>query len=164
MPPRGRGTDRETPSPRRRAWHSGRLALGRAAIDDLLDRGDLADWTPLAAAILEDPYGTLAETVRELCAAHPMYGTSLLWRSWIDRLRQASTQPTELPRAAPGRAAYRSGPDAGSGREPRRDSAVRRLEARAPRRLSTLERYVSATGGRLHLVAEYPDVSYEIRP
>jgi hypothetical protein len=71
--------------------------LGRAAIDDLLDRGDLADWAPLAAAILEGPYGTLAETVRELCAAHSMCGTSLLWPSWIDRLRQASTEPTELP-------------------------------------------------------------------
>lgn len=42
-------------------------------------------------------------------------------------------------------------------------SDVSKLERRADPRLSTLERYVSATGGRLHLIAEYPDVSYEIR-
>ncbi|MDQ3886519.1 MAG: hypothetical protein M3308_05805 [Actinomycetota bacterium] len=42
-------------------------------------------------------------------------------------------------------------------------SDVSKLERRGDPRLSALERYVSATGGRLHLVAVYPDVSYEIR-
>lgn len=31
--------------------------LGAAAIDDLLDRGDLDDWTPLARAVAADPWG-----------------------------------------------------------------------------------------------------------
>jgi hypothetical protein len=53
--------------------------LGRAAIDDLLDRGDLADWAPLVSVIARDPYGQLADVVLRLCAAHPMYGTSVLW-------------------------------------------------------------------------------------
>jgi hypothetical protein len=43
-------------------------------------------------------------------------------------------------------------------------SDVLKLERRGDTRLSTLERYVSATGGRLRLIAEYPDISYEIRP
>lgn len=64
-------------------------ALGRAAIDDLLDRGDLRDWAPLARAIARDPRGELADTVLHLCAAHPMYGTSVLWSSWIGRLRDS---------------------------------------------------------------------------
>lgn len=62
--------------------------LGRAAIDDLLDRGDLRDWAPLARAIARDPHGQLADTVLQLCAAHRMYGTSRLWTSWIVRLRE----------------------------------------------------------------------------
>lgn len=135
--------------------------LGRAAIDNLLDRGDLADWAPLAAAILKDPYGTLAETVRELCAAHPMYGTSLLWRSWIDRLRRSSGRPQRLAelRASRGLTQVHVARCAGMAQ-----SDVSKLERRGDPRLSTLVRYVSATGGRLHLIAEYPDVSYEIRP
>jgi len=138
--------------------------LGRAAIDDLLDRGDLADWTPLAAAIVGDPYGTLAETVRELCAAHPMYGTSLLWRSWIDRLRRASAAPPSPRRLAELRAVRGLTQVQVASRAGMAQSDVSKLERRGDPRLSTLERYVSATGGRLHLIAVYPDISYEIRP
>lgn len=138
--------------------------LGRAAIDDLLDRGDLADWTPLAAAILEDPYGTLAETVCELCAAHPMYGTSQLWRSWIDRLRRASAEPSPPRNLAELRAVRGLTQVQVASRAGMAQSDVSKLERRGDPRLSTLERYVVATGGRLHLVAVYPGVSYEIRP
>ncbi|MGH2726298.1 MAG: hypothetical protein ACRDKS_04905, partial [Actinomycetota bacterium] len=62
--------------------------LGPAALDDLLDRGDLEAWAPLARIIQRDPWGTRAETVLRLCDAHPMYGTSSLWRAWIARLRE----------------------------------------------------------------------------
>lgn len=137
--------------------------LGRAAIDDLLDRGDLADWTPLAAAIFEDPYGTLAETVRELCVAHPMYGTSLLWRSWIDRLRRASAElpaPRRLAELRTGRGLTQVQVASRAGMA---QSDVSKLERRGDPRLSTIERYVTATGGRLRLVVEYPGARYEIR-
>ena len=33
--------------------------LGDAALDDLLDRGDLRDWQLLAKAIAADPFGGL---------------------------------------------------------------------------------------------------------
>jgi hypothetical protein len=61
--------------------------LGLAGLDDLLDRGDLDDWAPLARAVAADPHGVLADRVHRIVEAHPMYGTSLLWRTWIDRLR-----------------------------------------------------------------------------
>jgi len=67
--------------------------LGPAAIDALLERGDLADWAPLLRAVAHDPWGPTAETVLHLCDAHPMYGTSQLWRAWIER-RRKETQET----------------------------------------------------------------------
>jgi hypothetical protein len=62
--------------------------LGLAALDDLLDRGDLDDWAPLARAVAEDPHGALADKVLRLCDAHPMYGASVLWRAWITCMRK----------------------------------------------------------------------------
>ncbi|MGH9062556.1 MAG: hypothetical protein ACRD0L_01010, partial [Acidimicrobiales bacterium] len=56
---------------------SGRVEeLGLAAIDDLLERGDLADWAPVARAVRADPTGGLADAVLGLCRTHLMYGTS----------------------------------------------------------------------------------------
>jgi DNA-binding transcriptional regulator YiaG len=73
---------------------------GLAALDDLLERGDFADWRPVARAIAEDPFGPLAEDVRRLCDAHPMQGTSSLWRAWIAARRaRALGRSDRLPRA-----------------------------------------------------------------
>ncbi len=62
---------------------------GRAALDDLLDRGDLDDWAPLVEAVAADPDGPLASKILAICAAHPMYGTSTLWPRWITGLRRS---------------------------------------------------------------------------
>ncbi|MGI9032536.1 MAG: hypothetical protein ACR2HY_02410 [Acidimicrobiales bacterium] len=67
---------------------------GRAALDDALDRGDLDEWAPLARSILADPNGPLAHAVADICDAHPMYGTSALWRGWITSLRNADRRST----------------------------------------------------------------------
>jgi hypothetical protein len=61
--------------------------LGPAAVDDLLERGDLDDWIPLARAVASEPWGSLAQTVVRLCHAHPMYGTSPLWRAYVATCR-----------------------------------------------------------------------------
>ena len=58
-----------------------------ARIVDLLQRGDLDDWKPIAQAIRRDPAGPFADRVLRLLAAYPTYGTSPLWRAWIDRCR-----------------------------------------------------------------------------
>lgn len=74
---------------------------GLAALDDLLERGDFGDWRPLAKAIAADPFGPLAEQVRHLCDAHPMQGTSPLWRAWIAARRARAVGRTDrLPRAS----------------------------------------------------------------
>lgn len=62
--------------------------LPAAAVVDLLERGDLGDWRPIAAAIAKEPYGDFAERVLRLVDAYPMYGTSALWRAWIARRRE----------------------------------------------------------------------------
>jgi Helix-turn-helix domain len=136
--------------------------LGRATLDDLLDRGDLADWAPLAREIRLDPHGTLAETVLMLCAAHPMYGTSKLWHTWIMSLRQPG--PRQQPegdgpgvRLAELRSRRGLTQSAVGDRLRISQSDVSKLERRGDIRVSTVHRYVQATGGRLRLVCAYPD-------
>ena len=138
--------------------------LGPAALDDLLERGDLADWAPLAAAVRADPHGPLADTVLRLCAAHPMYGTSRLWSGWIDSLRRARREAA--PAAGTGLVELRRRRGLTQAAVGRRlgatQSDVSKLERRGDLRVSTLRAYVEATGGRLDLVATYPDETVEI--
>jgi hypothetical protein len=54
-----------------------------AALDDLLECGDLEEWKPVIAGVGREPWSALAERVLHLVDQHPMYGTSGLWRSWI---------------------------------------------------------------------------------
>lgn len=70
--------------------------LGAAAIDDVLDRGDLAEWRPITQAVLRDPFGDVADAVLRLTSAHPRYGTSPLWRAWIAHRRDLASLP-EFP-------------------------------------------------------------------
>jgi len=138
-------------------------ARGPAALDDLLDRGDLADWAPLARAVANDPHGALAETVLRVVGAHPMYGTAPLWRAWIVRARrrdadQGSWAPGREPAAT--LVALRRRRDLTQRDIARRigtgQSDVSKLERRPDPRLSTLRAYVAATGGELRLIAAYP--------
>lgn len=64
--------------------------VGDAALDDLLDRGELNDWRLLLRAIAADPFGDLATRVLRLCQANPRYGTSALWQAWILHRRQTA--------------------------------------------------------------------------
>jgi hypothetical protein len=72
-------------------------SLGSAAVDDLLERGDLSEWRGLLAVIAVDPFGDLSERVLWLCDANPRYGTSTLMRAWIARRRALSVCPSGPP-------------------------------------------------------------------
>ena len=130
--------------------------LGPAAIDDLLDRGDLDAWAPLSRTIRRDPSGKLADTVLRLCEAHPMYGTTSMWRAWIERLRHAPLVRETLPLAE---ARIRSGltQEDVAQRMGISQSDVSKLERRSDVRLSTLRAYLDALGATLEVVARTGD-------
>jgi hypothetical protein len=50
-----------------------------AAIEDILARGKLPDWVPLAEAIRADPMGDVAEKTRALCE-RPLYAAPVFRR------------------------------------------------------------------------------------
>lgn len=137
--------------------------LPSAAIVDLLERGDLGDWRPIADAIRRDPYGNLADRVLFLVDAYPMYGTSPLWRSWIHRCRdraQAESPPLlsipELRRQlgiTQVELAQRLGMS---------QSDLSKLERRGDVRLSSLQRYAEGLGGRLRVLFLLGDTPAEI--
>lgn len=129
--------------------------LGPAAIEALLDRGDLDAWTPLAQAIALDPWGATAETVLRLCEAHPMYGTSVLWRTWIER-RRGRPEPGQTTLAEARRRAGLTQAEVAE-RLGLGQSDVSKLERRSDVLLSTLRAYALAIGARLNLGLEGPD-------
>ena len=130
--------------------------LGPAAIDALLERGDLEAWTPLLRAIARDPWSATADTVLRLCDAHPMYGTSALWSTWIERRRRGSDGPEGATlaeaRARAGLTQTEVAERLGIGQ-----SDVSKLERRADVLLSTLRAYAGAIGAHLHVGIRGPN-------
>lgn len=118
--------------------------LGPAAIDALLDRGDLEDWLPLLRAVARDPMGPLADTVLRLCDAHPMYGTSELWPTWIRRQRRRYQERAVTLAEARRRAGLTQAQMAE--RMGISQSDVSKLERRGDVHLSTLRAYADALG------------------
>ena len=53
--------------------------LTPAAIEDILDRGQMPDWEPLIAAIEADPHGEIADTTLKLCE-RPLYAAPVFRR------------------------------------------------------------------------------------
>jgi len=146
--------------------------LPLVAIADLLERGDLQDWQPLARAIRGDPWGDLAVAVARLIDVYPRYGTSPLWRAWIDRCRArvpaAPTPDQVAPAAAPiTLAALRRDLGLTQAQVARRlritQSDVSKLERRENARLSTLQAYARALGGRLLVTFVNGEQTLEIR-
>jgi DNA-binding XRE family transcriptional regulator len=124
--------------------------LGPAALDDLLERGDLETWAPIARAIRAEPWGHVADTVLRLCDAHSMYGTSSLWRHWITRLRQPSDQSVGVWLASLRTRAGLSQQQVAD-RMGISQSDVSKLERRTDMKLSTVRSYVEAIGDHLEL-------------
>ena len=132
---------------------------GPAALDDLLERGDLEDWRPLLRAIGRDPWHPLADTVLRLCEAHPVYGSSSLWRDWIERRRGESVSgiPLAEARRRAGLTQRQVGERLGISQ-----ADVSKLERRADVRLSTLRGYAAAIGARLHITLEQPNEETQV--
>ena len=125
-----------------------------ARIVDLLQRGDLDDWRPIAQAIRREPNGQFADRVLRLLAAYPSYGTSPLWRAWIDRCR-SRLEIDALPvigglaalRRSHGLTQVELGERMGISQ-----SDLSKLERRRDIRLSSLRAYAAALGGGIRIL------------
>lgn len=126
--------------------------LPSAALVDILERGDLDDWRPIAAAIAAEPRGPLAARLLRLLAAYPLYGTSSLWRTWIDRC-QARHEGMLRGRVATDLATLRRRKGLTQVELARRmgmsQSDLSKFERRNDVRLSTLRAYIAALGSDL---------------
>ncbi len=140
--------------------------LPSAAIIDILERGDLHDWRPIAAAIVRDAKGEFAERVMHLLDAHPLYGTSPLWRSWIDRCR-ARAEGSWRQEPSVCLATLRCERDLTqvelADQRGMSQSDLSKLERRGDVRLSTLRAHVKALGGRLRVLFVSDGREVEIR-
>jgi len=128
--------------------------LPSAAIVDILQRGDLDDWRPIAKRVAAEPHGELAERVLHLLAAYPAYGTSTLWRTWIDRCR-ARHEGAPWARPSVDLAALRKQKGLTQAELAERigmsQSDLSKLERRSDVKVSTLRAYAAALGCTLIL-------------
>jgi len=137
-------------------------ALGLAALDDVLDRGDLDDWAPLLEEIRRSPWGEVADRILGLVDHHTMYGTSVLWRSWIAGLRR-ETPPFHAGEALRRlRASRNVTQQVVADRLDSTQPEVSKLERRSDVRLSTMRNYVASLGGVLGLTARFADDEIEL--
>lgn len=137
------------------------VELGPAALDDLLDRGDLDDWAPLLRETRRDPWGEVAERILRLVEHHPMYGTSQLWGAWINEHRAAA--PFHAGAALRALRLHRGITQQQlAARLATSQPEISKLERRRDTRLSTMRTYVAALGGTLGLVARLGDEEIDL--
>jgi hypothetical protein len=67
-----------------------------AAIDDIIERGELPEWQPLMAAIREDPYGEVARKTLQICGAHPVYGGTRVFLNLIEHYRRERERDADV--------------------------------------------------------------------
>jgi hypothetical protein len=64
--------------------HLNHEELTLAALDDILERGDLRDWAPLILEIQREPFGEVAQKVLQICDNHEIYGSTRLFRRLVE--------------------------------------------------------------------------------
>lgn len=62
-----------------------------ATIEDILARGNMADWAPLIGEIQRLPFGETAEKTLEVCRSVEIYGASKPFPRLIARARAAQS-------------------------------------------------------------------------
>lgn len=135
--------------------------LPAAAIADILDRGDLDDWLPLITAVAADPDGALAQRMSDLIDAFPMYGTSPLWRAWLERrrLRLGARTTVTLGELRRRQGVTQSELAARLGIA---QSDVSKIERRTDLKLSTLRTYLAALGCPLRLATDVAGIDVDV--
>lgn len=67
------------------------------AVEDVLARGSVEDWRALAAVVRANPSGAAARSLRIVLDHVPMYGTTNLWRWFLEELdARTPTQPSPI--------------------------------------------------------------------
>lgn len=56
------------------------------AVEDVLERGSVADWKGLADRVRSDPNGPAARALRTVLQHRYMYGTTIIWKRFLERL------------------------------------------------------------------------------
>lgn len=59
-----------------------------AAIDDILERGDVATWRELARALADDPFGEVAQATARILEHRHYYGSTMLWKTLLAQLQR----------------------------------------------------------------------------
>ena len=139
--------------------------LPSAAIVDLLERGDIEHWQPIAAAVAREPLGEFANRVARLIDRYPIYGISPLWRTWIARVRDRAKGPLLPPQPIhPAELRRRRGLTQVvlAARMGMTQSDLSKFERRRDVRLSTLRGYLEAMGAELRIVSETELGGFEI--
>jgi len=136
--------------------------LGLAALDDLLERGDLDDWQPLLAEVRRDPKGVVAHRILHLVERHPMAGTSEVWRSWIEGRRVAVHERHLGARLKSLRRKSGLTQQQVAERLGITQPEVSRLERRSDARLSLVRAYVRALGAELVTTARFGDETVDL--
>lgn len=138
--------------------------LPTAAVADLLDRGDLLDWKPLADAVARHPYGEVSRRISTIVDASPMYGTSPLWRAWIARCRTRAGQPRGAAlRLAELRRVRGMTQSQVAGRMGISQSDVSKIERRSDVLLSTLRDYLAAVDVELAVMVKTSEGATTLR-
>lgn len=63
-----------------------------AAVEDILDRGSVEDWGALARKVRENPHGEAARSLRIVLANTYIYGTTAIWRAFLERVERRHRQ------------------------------------------------------------------------
>ena len=136
-----------------------------AALQDLLERGDLCDWRPLLKRIQEAPTGELSQNIARLVDVYPMYGTSPLIRAWIERCSNrkdaGSASRSRLSLAELRRSLGKTQIEVAEAMG-MSQSDYSKLERRKDVRVSTLRAAAAALGGRFELRIDLPEGGCEI--